>query len=155
MECRPKRLRDRWTHHRPDSSRGQSGFMRIAFQDRASDSQDSVPVVGGRSEARMSVPPSDTLKASLRCRTQSPDFLDWDWVFSASGGLVVAFFVALWHRPWAFLLQPLKGLASSAHRNRSHPVASAVVVAPKGHVSITSGGCQKSSRAWMRRHAYE
>ena len=54
VECRPKRLRDRWTHHRPDSSRGQSGFMRIAFQDRASDSQDSVPVVGGRSEARMS-----------------------------------------------------------------------------------------------------
>ena len=28
----------------------------------------------------MSVPPSDTLKASLRCRTQSPDFQDWDLV---------------------------------------------------------------------------
>ena len=37
------------------------------------------------------VPPSDTRKASLRCRTQSPDFLDWVCAFSASGGLVVAF----------------------------------------------------------------
>ena len=39
----------------------------------------------------MSVPSSDTLKASLRCRTRSPDFLDWDWVFSAEGGRRVAF----------------------------------------------------------------
>ena len=36
--------------------------MRIAFQGRTSDSQDSVPGVGGRSEAQMSVPSSDTRK---------------------------------------------------------------------------------------------